>query len=139
MKFNNIPQLRIMFINKTKWHGLWKKILYFHWTPGRYIRICIRLKPYIYIYINRIALKSNSNTVWFNFQTYIYIYIYISRDQMIANVTRLHFLVQAGRINLVFMNNLERWTNIAMTWRMLTFSTYFAIQKTTSDMEMDIA
>ena len=23
------------------------------------------------------ALKSNSNTVWFNFQTYIYIYIYI--------------------------------------------------------------
>jgi hypothetical protein len=22
------------------------------------------------------ALKSNSNTVWFNFQTYIYIYIY---------------------------------------------------------------
>jgi hypothetical protein len=23
------------------------------------------------------ALKSNSNTVWFNFQTYIYIYIYM--------------------------------------------------------------
>ena len=26
---------------------------------------------------NLTALKSNSNTVWFNFQTYIYIYIYI--------------------------------------------------------------
>jgi hypothetical protein len=26
------------------------------------------------------ALKSNSNTVWFNFQTYIYIYIYIFKD-----------------------------------------------------------
>ena len=26
---------------------------------------------------NFTALKSNSNTVWFNFQTYIYIYIYI--------------------------------------------------------------
>ena len=25
---------------------------------------------------NLTALKSNSNTVWFNFQTYIYIYIY---------------------------------------------------------------
>ena len=24
------------------------------------------------------ALKSNSNTAWFNFQTYIYIYIYIA-------------------------------------------------------------
>jgi hypothetical protein len=23
------------------------------------------------------ALKSNSNTVWFNFQTYIYVYIFI--------------------------------------------------------------
>jgi len=23
------------------------------------------------------ALKSNSNTVWFNFQTYIYIYVYM--------------------------------------------------------------
>ena len=27
---------------------------------------------------NLTALKSNSNTVWFNFQTYIYIYIYTS-------------------------------------------------------------
>ena len=26
---------------------------------------------------NLTALKSNSNTVWFNFQTYIYIYYYI--------------------------------------------------------------
>ena len=26
----------------------------------------------------RTALKSNSNTVWFNFQTYIYIYIYMT-------------------------------------------------------------
>ena len=25
---------------------------------------------------NLTALKSNSNTVWFNFQTYIYVYIY---------------------------------------------------------------
>ena len=25
----------------------------------------------VYIYINLTALKSNSNTVWFNFQTYI--------------------------------------------------------------------
>ena len=25
---------------------------------------------------NLTALKSNSNTVWFNFQTYLYIYIY---------------------------------------------------------------
>jgi hypothetical protein len=39
---------------------------------------------------------------------WIRIYIYTSRDQMIENVTRLHFLVQAGRINMVFMNNLER-------------------------------
>ena len=28
---------------------------------------------------NLTALKSNSNTVWFNFQTYIYIYIYTSK------------------------------------------------------------
>ena len=29
---------------------------------------------------NLTALKSNSNTVWFNFQTYIYIYIYRSLE-----------------------------------------------------------
>jgi hypothetical protein len=30
------------------------------------------------------ALKSNSNTVWFNFQTYIYIYkLYINRQHYI--------------------------------------------------------
>ena len=32
---------------------------------------------------NLTALKSNSNTVWFNFQTYIYIYIY--SQQLTAN------------------------------------------------------
>ena len=26
---------------------------------------------------NLTALKSNSNTIWFNFQTYIYIYIFV--------------------------------------------------------------
>ena len=31
---------------------------------------------------NLTALKSNSNTVWFNFQTYIYIYIYITKDRV---------------------------------------------------------
>ena len=30
---------------------------------------------------NLTTLKSNSNTVWFNFQTYIYIYIYIYNFQ----------------------------------------------------------
>jgi hypothetical protein len=29
---------------------------------------------------NLTALKSNSNTVWFNFQTYIYIYIHILNE-----------------------------------------------------------
>jgi hypothetical protein len=28
------------------------------------------------------GLKSNSNTVWFNFQTYIYIYIYSSENEL---------------------------------------------------------
>ena len=32
------------------------------------------------------ALKSNSNTVWFNFQTYIYIYIYIYTYKVSLNV-----------------------------------------------------
>ena len=31
---------------------------------------------------NLTALKSNSNTVWFNFQTYIYIYIYIYKQNL---------------------------------------------------------
>ena len=30
---------------------------------------------------NLTALKSNSNTVWFNFQTYIYIFIYTIQIQ----------------------------------------------------------
>jgi hypothetical protein len=30
---------------------------------------------------NLTALKSNSNTVWFNFQTYIYIYIYTTSEK----------------------------------------------------------
>ena len=29
---------------------------------------------------NLTALKSNSNTVWFNFQTYIYIHVYTSEN-----------------------------------------------------------
>jgi hypothetical protein len=37
---------------------------------------------------NLTALKSNSNTVWFNFQTYIYIYIYT-----LCYITALHFLM----------------------------------------------
>ena len=32
------------------------------------------------------ALKSNSNTVWFNFQTCIYIYIYMKSLKMLKRV-----------------------------------------------------
>jgi hypothetical protein len=35
------------------------------------------------------ALKSNSNTVWFNFQTYIYIYMYI--DKMYIRKTYMKY------------------------------------------------
>ena len=38
---------------------------------------------------NLTALKSNSNTVWFNFQTYIYIYIYIYNIRTLWSFSRL--------------------------------------------------
>ena len=39
---------------------------------------------------NLTALKSNSSTVWYNFQTYIYIYIYI-RLKIKPNSVRIRF------------------------------------------------
>ena len=45
-----------------------------------YIKICYVLIYKGHIYKILIALKSNSNTVWLNFQTYAYIYIYFFSD-----------------------------------------------------------
>ena len=41
---------------------------------------------------NWTALKSNSNTVWFNFQTYIYIYILINNGN--NKITELRTILQ---------------------------------------------
>ena len=45
------------------------------------------------------ALKSNSNTVWFNFQTYIYIYIYMySSDIGLSNL--IMWFIEMNRVAL---------------------------------------
>jgi hypothetical protein len=41
---------------------------------------------------NLTALKSNSNTVWFNFQTYIYIYICIYNKEIILPQSKNYFV-----------------------------------------------
>ena len=42
---------------------------------------------------NLTALKSNSNTVWFNFQTYIFIYIYIFKRMLIGCLTQFEMYI----------------------------------------------
>jgi hypothetical protein len=49
---------------------------------------------------NLTALKSNSNTVWFNFQTYIYIYIYISVAQLNHRTLQLLSFLEKQKIIL---------------------------------------
>jgi hypothetical protein len=46
---------------------------------------------------NLTALKSNSNTVWFNFQTYIYIYIYI-RSLSYSGTLFTFYLLRFGKL-----------------------------------------
>ena len=45
---------------------------------------------------NLTALKSNSNTVWFNFQTYIYIFASINEKKMEFN-SRFYYLLEKWR------------------------------------------
>ena len=57
---------------------------------------------------NLTALKSNSNTVWFNFQTYIYIYIYIYTDlydQLRNAPTNLYMYIPDAHIDTPYLNN----------------------------------
>jgi len=42
------------------------------------------------------AQKSNSNTVWFNFQTYIYIYIYAQRIFHNHILSRINVVLDTG-------------------------------------------
>jgi hypothetical protein len=57
---------------------------------------------------NLTALKSNSNTVWFNFQTYIYIYIHATASNVVQILSfnivglqynDLHFCVDVKCVN----------------------------------------
>ena len=45
---------------------------------------------------NLTALKSNSNTVWFNFQTYLYIYIY---KRLKCSTTTLKKMLKCNKNN----------------------------------------
>jgi hypothetical protein len=61
---------------------------------------------------NLTALKSNSNTVWFNFQTYIYIYVYIIKKSFFLNQRIILFLKWIVTNKIAHANAKRLWSEI---------------------------